>query len=319
MAKVFFSYSHDDEEYRDQLEKHLAALKRQGLIESWHDRRISAGAEIDDAIDKNLEEADVILLLVSASFIASEYCYGVELQRGLERHRAGEVTVIPVIVRPCDWHKLPFGTLKAVPRDGKPITTWPNFDEAYADITREVRAVVEAKPQQKSSAAARDQGHQPRKPAFEPAPSKARSSNLRLRKEFTEADKDDFLHKAFDFIAEFFEASLRELQGRNPGIECRYRRVDSNSFTATIYRGGKRRAECAINLGGGFRRGGITYSADASSRGTSYNEELTVEHDDQTLYLKPLLAMAFHGAHEAKLTMEQAAEYYWEKLIESLQ
>jgi hypothetical protein len=72
-------------------------------------------------------------------------------------------------------------------------------------------------------------------------------------------------------------------------------------------------------LDGGVRRGGITYSADASSRGTSYNEELTVEHDDQTLYLKPLLGMAFHGTHDAKLTMEQAAEHYWEKLIESLQ
>ena len=318
MAKIFFSYSHDDEEYRDQLEKHLAALKRQGLIESWHDRRILAGSEIDDAIDKNLEKADVVLLLVSASFIASEYCYGVELQRGLERHRAGKTTVIPVIVRPCDWHKLPFGTFRAVPRDGKPVTTWPNFDEAYADIAREVRAVVERKLQQQSAATGGER-QQRRKPTLKPARSTDRSSNLRLRKEFTEADKDDFLHKAFDFIAEFFEASLQELQVRNPGIECRYRGVDSNCFTATIYRDGKRRAECAINLGGGVRRGGITYSADASSRGTSYNEELTVEHDDQTLYLKPLLGMAFHGTREAKLTMEQAAEHYWEKLIGSLQ
>lgn len=318
MAKVFFSYSHDDEEYRDQLEKHLAALKRQGLIESWHDRRIPAGTQIDEAIDKNLEEADVVLLLVSASFIASEYCYGVELQRGLERHRAGETTIIPVIVRPCDWHRLPFGTLKAVPRDGKPITTWPNFDEAYADIAREVRAIVETKPRHMSTAT-RSQGQQPHKPGLEPARSTGRSSNLRLRKEFTEADKDDFLHKAFDFIAEFFEASVQELQARNAGIECRYRKVDSNCFTATIYRDGKRRAECAINLGSGVRRGGITYSADASSRGTSYNEELTVEHDDQSLYLKPLFGMAFHGNREAKLTIEQAAEHYWEKLIESLQ
>lgn len=143
MAKVFFSYSHDDEQFRDQLEKHLSMLKHQGLIEPWHDRRITAGSAIDEEISDSLEQADIILLLVSASFIASAYCYSLEMKRAMERHQAGTAVVIPVIVRTCDWHTAPFGKLLAVPKDGKAIDLWANFDEAYTDVTKQIRAIVE--------------------------------------------------------------------------------------------------------------------------------------------------------------------------------
>jgi hypothetical protein len=126
------------------------------------------------------------------------------------------------------------------------------------------------------------------------------------------------LHDAFESLAEFFNGSLQELQARHPDTECRFRRIDANTFTAAIYRGGNRQAECAINLGGSFRRGGITYSSDASSRGSSFNEELSVQHDDQGLFLKPL-GMSFHGASDAKLSVEQAAEHFWGMLVSSMQ
>ena len=127
-----------------------------------------------------------------------------------------------------------------------------------------------------------------------------------------------FLHHSFDFLAQFFEGSLQELRQRHADIECRYRRVDANRFTATIFRGGKKQGECAIVLGGAFRDGGITYSNDATSRGNSFNESLSVGHDDQTLFLQPM-GMSFRGTREDKLSGEQAAEYYWEMLIASLQ
>jgi hypothetical protein len=119
MAILFFSYSHRDEALRDQLETHLAMLKRQGFITTWHDRRITAGESFENTISVNLERADIVLLLVSPDFIASDYCYEKETMRTLERHREGTCTAIPVILRPCDWHDAPFGGLLASPKDGK--------------------------------------------------------------------------------------------------------------------------------------------------------------------------------------------------------
>lgn len=122
MATLFFSYSHKDEALRDQLETQLAMLKRQGVIETWHDRRIVAGSDLDHAINAHVETDEVILLLVSPDFLASDYCYEIEMTRAMERHAVGEAVVIPIILRPCDWHGSPFGKLVATPPDGRPVT-----------------------------------------------------------------------------------------------------------------------------------------------------------------------------------------------------
>jgi hypothetical protein len=139
---LFYSYSHKDEALREKLETHLSLLQDQGVIRGWHDRRIAAGTEWDGTISENLDRADVILLLVSADFIASKYCRDVEVARAMERHEAGSARVIPVILRPVDWHTAPFGRLQALPRDGKPVTTWKNRDEAFADVARGIRECV---------------------------------------------------------------------------------------------------------------------------------------------------------------------------------
>jgi hypothetical protein len=130
LATLFFSYSHADEGLRDQLEKQLSMLKRQGLIEVWHDRRIDAGQDFAGEIDRHLEVADVVLLLVSPDFLDSQYCYDVEMTRALERHRQGSAIVIPVILRACLWHDAPFGKLLGTPPDGHPVTQWPDRDQA---------------------------------------------------------------------------------------------------------------------------------------------------------------------------------------------
>src|SRR5216683_2118639 len=140
--EVFFSYSHEDEKLRDKLEKQLALLQRQGLIVSWHDRGIGAGEEWRDQIDAHVRSAHVILLLISADFIASDYCYGVEMQIALERQRKHEAVVIPVILRPVDWTGAPFAKLQALPRGGIPVTKWDDQDEAFTDVARGIREVV---------------------------------------------------------------------------------------------------------------------------------------------------------------------------------
>jgi TIR domain len=140
--EVFISYSHNDQRYRKRLEIQLALLKREGLISIWHDRDINAGTEWKKQIDEHLNNADIILLLVSPDFLASDYCYNNEMERAMERHSAGEALVIPVILRPCDWQKAPFGRLQALPEDGRPITTWSNRDLAFLDVAKGIRKAV---------------------------------------------------------------------------------------------------------------------------------------------------------------------------------
>lgn len=141
--EVFFSYSHRDERLRDQLERHLTILARQGIIAGWHDRKIIAGEDWGHKIDAHLETAPLILLLVSSDFVASDYCYGEEVKRAIKRHDAGEATVIPVILRPVDWSSAPFGQLQALPKDAQPVTSWSNQDEAFVNVAMGIRAAVD--------------------------------------------------------------------------------------------------------------------------------------------------------------------------------
>lgn len=141
--KVFYSYSHRDEKLRDLLETHLALLKRRRVISSWHDRRIGAGNDWAGEIDEHMKSADIILLLVSANFIASKYCYDVELKLAMKRHRDGEALIIPIILRPCDLTGVPFGKLQSLPKDRRPVTKWPNKDDAFTDIANGIRSAAE--------------------------------------------------------------------------------------------------------------------------------------------------------------------------------
>lgn len=143
-TEVFFSYAHEDEPLLGELLKHLGILKRLGCISAWHDREMTAGTEWKGQIDQHLNSAAIILLLVSHHFIASDYCWDVELARALKRHDRGEARVIPIILRPVDnWEDAPFGKLKAAPTDGRPVTAWTNQDEAFADVAAHIRKAVD--------------------------------------------------------------------------------------------------------------------------------------------------------------------------------
>ncbi|MGJ8528609.1 toll/interleukin-1 receptor domain-containing protein [Maritalea sp.] len=316
MTTLFFSYSHADEDLRDMLEKHLAALKHQGLIEFWHDRRISAGTELDGAIDKNLNDAGVILLLVSSDFIASRYCYDVEMKRAMERHQKNDAVVIPVILRPCDWHDTPFGMLLGVPRDGKAITSWTNLDEAFLDVVQAIKKVVRKQTSTTKELPDTTTEHTSIS-SVESAVHRPRSANLRTRKTFSEADKDQFLDESFSYMALYFENSLQELQERSEDLTTRFKKIDGNSFTAVIYRNGDAKSRCKIKLGGMFN--GISYSASDRADDNSYNENMSIDCDDQHMYLKPI-GMAMHGGQkDTPLTAEGASEYYWSMLIQAVQ
>ena len=117
-------------------------MKRQKLLEVWYDRQILPGMKWEHEIDKNLTSAHIILLLVSAPFLNSDYCYGIEMQKALQRNAEGTARVIPVLLRPVDWEDAPFSNLQILPTGAKPVTRWTNKDDAFEDVAKELRRVV---------------------------------------------------------------------------------------------------------------------------------------------------------------------------------
>jgi internalin A len=128
------------------LETHLKLLNREGLLDLWSDRRIPPGSEWGQQIDSNLERADVVLLLISSDFIASDYCYSKEMGRALEKHEAGTASVVPIIVRDVDWHPAPFAKLQALPKDGKAVAARGRSrlarDAAWKEVAEGIRRVL---------------------------------------------------------------------------------------------------------------------------------------------------------------------------------
>jgi hypothetical protein len=143
--RIFYSYAAQDNDLRITLDNHLALLRQHGLITTWHDRLIEGGQVRSREIDAHLEAADIILLLISEAFLASDYCFGVEMKRALKRHEEGSARVIPIILRHVDWLKAPFGHLQALPTKGEPIVggRWHDADEAFSDAARSIRWIVE--------------------------------------------------------------------------------------------------------------------------------------------------------------------------------
>lgn len=322
MKRIFISYSHKDENLRAELEKHLIILKRQGVVDVWTDHCIRAGESLDEAISEGLEASDIILLLVSVDFLHSDYCYGVEMGRALQRNADGEAVVVPIILRPCDWKTTSLGGLKAIPADGKPVLKWPTLDDAFLDVVQNLRHLLEERPDSKQAAEPLNTSS-PMRPTVAATSSaretyKApRSSNLSLPRDFSDEERHDFTHSAFAYIQKYFDASLRELEARNPGFTTRMTTLSPRSFSSIIFQGGKRKAGCYIRVGGGFSSEGIAYSNGDQVVENSYNEMLSIESDKHALFLKAMMGM-FNARADKKLTEEGAAEHLWSMLISSL-
>ncbi|WP_437756548.1 toll/interleukin-1 receptor domain-containing protein [Sorangium sp. So ce1389] len=141
--RVYLSYAPEDDKPRSRLEAHLATMKREGLLETWCPKAIAAGQEQRGKIDENLRAADVILLCVSADYVASDYAYDVEVALAMQRWSLGEAQVVPILVRPAEWETLPYGRLDPLPRDRKPVSTWEDQDEAWLDVAKGIRSIVE--------------------------------------------------------------------------------------------------------------------------------------------------------------------------------
>jgi hypothetical protein len=319
VIKVFISYSHENETERNVLEKHLAVLKRDGHIDTWYDRRILAGAGLHGEIDKNLLESTLVLLLVSPDFLASDYCCSIEMQTALTRRQQGITWVIPIIIDHCDWLHTPLKELRACPEDGKPVSDYPNPNKAFNEITNDIRRVIEEIKQKQATDninTVLTNSKVSEKYEIPVVIDNMRSSNLRIKKEFTDFDRDAFKKEAFQYMSKYFHNSLGELKQRNPDINYIYE-PETNRFCATIYRSGKEIASCAIvNINDGRFSDGISYSGNKDTSGI--NALLSVETDGYSLLLKALMN-PYICNNEDRFSKKGAAELFWKLFISRLQ
>lgn len=322
MSKVFMSYSHKDESLRDELETHLSMLKREGLISTWHDRKILAGNDFGNEIDENLESSDIILLLVSPYFLASDYCYDIEMERALELHKNGSARVIPIILEHCDWQKADFGKLMALPKDGKPVTDYPNQHKAFLEIAQGIRKAIEESQNKTSepTPSKREVRTETASPTERKDPQ--RSSNLRAKKRFTDKEKDDFLINSFEYAYKFFKNSLQELKNRNRFIDYSIEQIDSQTFTVKIYNEENLISQCRIWRGSDFGNSqSIKYSNSINDR-NGFNMMFTVNDDGYTQYLESsgLNTYSLRGHSDSnKLSKKGTSEQMWAMLVEPLQ
>jgi hypothetical protein len=311
MLKVFISYSHADEEWRKILASHLRPLERAGLIQVWHDRKLQGGDDFATVIDGHIDDADLMLPLVSPDFINSEYCYGIELNRARERHAKGELRIMPIIVRACRWQILDtLNGLLAAPTDGKAVASWTDKDEAMDDVARMISDLA-AKPAKPPAVTPPPTPN--KSPPVRAPETKTRALGVALSSKPTDLDRDRFLRAAFTHIKDTFGTSVETLPN-DQGVEGELVSLDANRFTATIYRHGKKVAGCTIYLGGSWGRG-VSYLGNDSGETNSANETLSLEESESGLFLKSLFSM---GRSDAPLTIEAAAEYLWSKFTEPL-
>ena len=305
--KVFISYSHKDEATLKRLHTHLAVLSRDGRIDEWFDREILAGGEIDAEVSERLESSGLFLLLASPDFLASDYCMEREMDRALERHRLGDAIVVPIIVEPCDWKSTPLRNLKALPRDGKPVSEWTNENNAYLDVVQELRRVLEA--EEVPHAAER------REATAGVTPTRSGVRRYRVKRDFDEIDRGDFREAAFGVIRSYFEREVSEIDAIEE-LRGRFVSLSAASFTCTIINRAHERGTAHITVHAQRENmgiGDISYSFKENAPPNTANGMFTIEADEFELYLSSM--MGFVGQQE-RLTPETAATQLWEHFLE---
>ncbi|RZP20266.1 MAG: toll/interleukin-1 receptor domain-containing protein [Erythrobacter sp.] len=301
--RAFISYSHRDAEALDRLHTHLKPLVREGQIETWFDRDILAGDELDADITEQLETCELVLLIVSPDFLASDYCVEREMQRALQRHDASEARVVPIIIEPCDWTSSPLRKLKAVPKDGKPVSEWTNENNAYLDVVQELRRILEAGVMPKAQTAP----HVPEAVSIE----QPQARRYRVQRDFDEIDRSDFRERAFQMIRDYFQRATAEIDSIED-LRGRFTPLSDTSFTCTIVNRARDRGVAHITVHRCSTRygfGDITYSFEENAPDNTSNGGFSIEADEYELFLTE---RSFgYGEQDARLSPEDAAENLW--------
>ncbi len=139
---VFLSYAKADEALQKRLRVHLSPLRRNNHINDWSEEEILPGAEMGEAVKQRLHNADIILLLVSPDFIASDKIWETDVKIAMERHEKSEAVVVPIILKPCQWKEMPFGNLQPLPTNGLPASDWGDSEQAFFNVAEGIKKLL---------------------------------------------------------------------------------------------------------------------------------------------------------------------------------
>jgi len=306
VATAFLSYSHADEKALERLHKHLAVLKRDGTLPTWSDHAIVAGDKIDSVIIDQLERSHVFLALVSPDYLASQYCYEKEFARALELASMGRMRIVPVILEPCDWLSSPFKDFAALPKDGQPISSFINPNNAYLNVVTGLRRIIESTGQETGIPI--DGIHLP-----------GQSRRPRIKQDFDSIQRTEYADRAFATIREYFRASCAELAQVGDDLRARFEEMSGTAFTCTVVNRAKRQGgEAHITVQN--RKSRISGFGDISYANQRYAEDIAngsirVNCDDYQLFLSMDNYATSSGRDSGKTTPEQAAEALWSEFV----
>tara|TARA_R110000787_G_scaffold72145_1_gene160905 strand:+ start:281 stop:1129 length:849 start_codon:yes stop_codon:yes gene_type:complete len=274
----------------------------------WYDREILAGDVLDDEISRELEAADLFLLLVSPDFINSNYCVEREMRRALERHDAGEARIVPIIVEPCEWKEISeLRRLKAVPEDGDPISEWTNANNAYLNVVQEIRRIVDA-----------SETDAPKSNENDPAPAAPRRDvpRYRVQRDFDDIDRSEYRDTAFVTIKDYFRRATEEINAMD-GLRGRFVDRRANSFGSTVVNQGRQSGTAHITVhcrNSDYALSDIYYSFNENAAENTANGGFNVSSDEYEQFLT--VTMSMFGNEPDRLNPGQAAEYLWNQFIE---
>ena len=157
-VKLFISYAHEDETFKNELLLYLNPLKRSGKIKIWSDGAILVGDKWDDKIKTAMDDCEIMLFLISPWFLASDYINDVEIKKAIERHKQGKLRFIPIMVSQCDLesHIIPneedkISDFQGLPRNMKPIDSWSPRGEGWMDVISGLKPAFDFTAQSRAS------------------------------------------------------------------------------------------------------------------------------------------------------------------------
>jgi hypothetical protein len=143
-ARVFISYCREDARWMDRLQHHLALLRHQGVV-FWEASEVDAGSDWYGTLERKVEDSQIFVIFVSADYLASKEQHRI-LLRALDRHKAGDAVILPIITTPCDWQSTPLNSLQVLPEGGKPLVRWQDPNEVLEQIAELLKRTVDKLP-----------------------------------------------------------------------------------------------------------------------------------------------------------------------------